>query len=190
MIEQGVVKDLIDQLLTGDKEQQASAATHIRYIVILLCEPQSTIDICIEIDLDRYTCITCNDHGTGIYVPKRKSTGLPLRVLSPLFWAFLTVQSPRAQPRSPLHRPPPKHWVCSLNATPTETPSGAEAQSLHACGHDNSSVPLHAGREMHESHSVSLVPCVSPDLNIVVVRCPISNKLESKTFNLQGGWRD
>ena len=30
MIERGVVKDLHDQLLTGDKEQQASAVAHIR----------------------------------------------------------------------------------------------------------------------------------------------------------------
>ena len=30
MIERGVVKDLHDQLLTGDKEQQASAVSHIR----------------------------------------------------------------------------------------------------------------------------------------------------------------
>lgn len=33
MIETGVVKDLIEQLLNGDKEQQAAAALHIRRVL-------------------------------------------------------------------------------------------------------------------------------------------------------------
>ncbi len=41
MIETGVVKDLIDQLLNGDKEQQAAAALHVRQ-VLLLCVLQET----------------------------------------------------------------------------------------------------------------------------------------------------
>ena len=81
MIERGVVEDLHNQLLSGDKEQQASAVVHIR-------------DLCAEREEYRDQFASTIPHLSGLIDTTASAESLPLTHIAAQALGFLAESDP------------------------------------------------------------------------------------------------